>query len=102
LDGLNPLEVTVRLEDGLLIIGMLGYYIEIFMTGENFMAIAEMAFESMFSWLDAFWDMMSNSTEVPDPRKQVEKNIDRVKEEMEKQRQRMESLEDVTFVYDGE
>ena len=102
LDGLNPLEVTVRLEDGLLIIGMLGYYIEILMTGENFMAIAEMAFESMFSWLDAFWDMMSNSTEVPDPRKQVEKNIDRVKEEMEKQRQRMESLEDVTFVYDGE
>ena len=98
LDGLNPYDVTVRMENGKLIMGMLGYMAEIPMTGENFMAVAEMAFESMFSWLDAFWEMMENNIPVPDPRRQVVNNLEIVKRELEEQKQRMENLEDVTFV----
>ena len=97
----NPLEATVRLENGKLILGMLGYELEFLMTGENFLAVAEMAFESLFSWLDAYWDMMVNAITVPDPRKAVEKNIDRIRQELEAQKKRMESLEDVEFKYTG-
>ena len=55
----------------------------------------------MFSWLDACWDMMTNEINVPDPRKRLEKDVDRVRQELEEQRERMENLKDVEFVYTG-
>ena len=80
---------------------MLGYNVKILLTGENFDAIVEMLFETMFSWLDACWDMMTNEVNVPDPRKRFEKDVDIVRKELEEQRKRMENLKDVEFVYTG-
>lgn len=94
---LNPLDVTLRMENGKIIIGMLGCVVEILMTGENFVAMAEAAFESMFSWLDAVWEMMKNNPEVPDPRDYFEKNSEILRQQMNKQKQILENLEDVEF-----
>lgn len=93
----NPLSVTFRMENGKMILGLLGYTVEILMTGENFAAIAEMLFESLFSWLDAYWEIMKNAITVPDPREQVEKNVETIREELEEQKKRFESLENVEF-----
>ena len=100
-EKVNPMEVTLQFRDNKLIVGMLGYNVKILLTGENFNAIAEMLFETMFSWLDACWDMMTNEINVPDPRKRLEKDVDRVRQELEEQRERMENLKDVEFVYTG-
>ncbi len=93
----NFLSVTFRMEKGKVILGLLGYSVEILMTGENFAAIAGMLFESLFSWLDAYWEMMKNTITVPDPREHVEKNVEIIREELEEQKKRFESLEDVEF-----
>ena len=93
----NFLSVTFRMENGKMILGLLGYTVEILMTGENFAAIAEMLFESLFSWLDAYWETMKNTFTVPDPRDQAEKNVEIIRQELEEQKKRFEELEDVEF-----
>lgn len=93
----NFLSVTFRMENGKMILGLLGYSVEILMTEENLAAFAGMLFESLFSWLDAYWEIMKNKFTVPDPREQVEKNVDIILEELVEQKERFESLEDVEF-----
>ena len=93
----NPLSVTFRMENGKMILGLLGYTVEILMTGENFAAIAGMLFESLFSWLDAYWEGMKNTFTVPDPRERAEKDVEIIRKELEEQKKRFENLEDVEF-----
>lgn len=97
----NFLSVTFRMENGKMILGLLGYTVEILMTGENFAEIAGMLFESLFSWLDAYWETMKNTFTVPDPRDQAEKNVEIIRQELEEQKKRFENLENVEFKYTG-
>lgn len=97
----NPLQVVLKRDRGCIILGMLNYQVEILMTPENLLAIGEAAFESLFSWLDAVWDMLKQNVVAPDPRKLCEKNVERIRQELEEQKRRMENLEDVRFRYTG-
>ena len=73
---LNPFDVTCRVEDGKITLGILGYFVEINIM-ENIAALCDLLYEALFSWLDALWTAAKtalDSESAPDPRERVLKS----------------------------
>lgn len=51
----NPMDISIRTEDGKLVIGIFGYsvYFDIL---ENLKAMSSCAFDFLFTWMDVIWD----------------------------------------------
>ena len=91
----NPMDVSLRVEDGKIIIGMLGYYAEIHIL-ENISALCDLMYESFFSWLSALWQATTPSTDyrsIPDMRDQMRNSVEIISKELDAQKQRLENLQ---------
>jgi hypothetical protein len=87
---LNPYNVTYRVEDGKLKIGIFGYVAEISIL-ENIIALSEWFFESLFAWMGTLWEIGRTAIEsesIPDPRVFLMKSTADIAKQHEKQKQR--------------
>ncbi len=83
---LNPLDVTMRVENGKIFIGLLGCYGEINIM-ENIAMLTDKMFEALFSWMDALWDVAKNALDSePDPRLKAAKSVEIIRQEIENQK----------------
>ena len=92
---LNPYDVTVRIEDGKIIIGLLGYCAEINIL-ENIAALADMVYQMIFTWMSGCWQKVKESLDfgdMPDARDQMETDPDEIGRKLEEQKQRVENNE---------
>ncbi|MBE6726745.1 MAG: hypothetical protein E7576_16380 [Ruminococcaceae bacterium] len=93
--ALNPYDVTVRIENGKIILGVLGCRAEIGIL-ENIAALCDLLYDSLFSWLNVLWQGITGSLDfrsVPDLRDRMEKNVEIIDRELEAQKERLENLE---------
>lgn len=93
--AMNPSEVTVRVENGRIILGLMGYYAEINIL-ENIAAIGDMIYESLFSWMNLLWETLKSSYNYDrqqDLRDRINKNVDAFGKELEEQKRRIESID---------
>ena len=89
----NPLDSSIRVEDGCLKLGVCGYYIE-FPIAENLPVIIDSVFTVCFDWMKSLWDaMVDPPTTVEDLRDRLEKNTDVVEEQV----RRLENMKPIEF-----
>ena len=92
---LNPYDVTYRVEDGKIKLGIFGCIAEISIL-ENIIALSEWLFESLFEWLGTLWEVgktLPDSESIPDPRVRVMKSTVDIANQLEKQKLRDGRLE---------
>ena len=92
---LNPYDVTYRIEDGKIKIGIFGYIAEISIL-ENIMAFGELLYEGLFAWMDTLWEAgktMIDTENIPDPRWRIMKSTMEISNQLERQVQRAGTLE---------
>ncbi len=93
--GVMDPNVTMRVENGRIVLGLLGYCVEIGII-ENITALSDMLLESMFSWMNAIWEVMNTSFDyrsLPDLRDRIDKNVGTITQELEEQKRRIESAD---------
>ncbi|MBR2739903.1 MAG: hypothetical protein IKD87_04470 [Oscillospiraceae bacterium] len=93
--SVNTLDISLRIEDGKIIIGILGYIAEIHIL-ENIAALCDLMFESFFSWMNALWQAVRpymDPSSVPDMRDQMRTSVEVINKELKAQKQRLENLE---------
>lgn len=92
---LNPFAVTYRVENGKIYLGLFGYCAEISIL-ENIIGLCELLYEGLFSWLEALWEASKTALDpnaAPDPRERIEQSVRVIGEEMDRQKQKIESFE---------
>ncbi len=94
LDPLNPLDVTLRMEEGKIILGMLGHEAQISIL-ENIAALSDLLFNTLFSWMEELLRYTASSAPdfagVPDPRDRQFGSAEDIRRELEARRQRVEN-----------
>ncbi len=92
--ALNPMDVTMRVENGKIIIGMLGYYAEISIL-ENIAALTDMLYQSLFSWMSGLLHAEKTVTGfdgTSDLRDQMGSSVEEIGRKLEEQKQRLENI----------
>ena len=86
-------QVDMNVEGGSIVITLLGYRIEIDIM-ENLPALSELLFETMFPWMGPLFEAVKNSTgwnDIPDCRDRTEKDVEKIGQELEETKQRIEN-----------
>lgn len=93
-DTLDIMNVSVQVKDGQIILGIAGYKVVINIL-ENISALIEKVFEYIFSWMNGLWndpESAQASDGGADLRDRTEKDTNKIRKELEEQRQRLGSL----------
>ncbi len=87
-------DVTVSIEDGKIILGLLGFCVEINFF-KNITAISERMFDTLLEWLDDIFAKLKKTIgfDGPDPRDKQEKNVNVIEENLEKRKKEMAEFE---------
>ena len=89
---MNPLEVTLRVENGNIILGMLGHNAEINIM-ENIDTLAEFVFDTLTSWMN---DLLKSAKEIldyssiQDLRDKPRTDVDTIRKDLEEMKRRCE------------
>ena len=86
-------QVDMSIEGGNIVLTLLGYRVEIDIK-ENLTALIELMFETMFPWMGPLFEAVKNSTgwnDIPDCRDRTEKNVEKIGQELEETKQRIEN-----------
>jgi hypothetical protein len=87
---LNPYDVTSRVENGKIILGVFGYVAEINIF-ENIASICDLLFESLFPWMDALWEagkIYFDAESIPDDRTRTFTSLGPIMDQLDKQKER--------------
>ena len=93
--ALNYYDVTVRVENGQIILGILGYIAEINIL-ENIYSLSALLFEGLFSWLETLWragKQYFDTESIPDERVRMLKSTVEIVNQLEKQKQEFGKFE---------
>ena len=86
-------QVDMNVEGGIIVLTLLGYRVEIDIK-ENLTALIELMFETMFPWMGPLFEAVKNSTgwnDIPDCRDRTEKDVEKIGQELEETKQRIEN-----------
>ena len=93
----NPLDASVRIEDGCLKFGVFDYRIE-FPVRENIPVMVDAIFTVCFDWMKSLWNAAVNPpVSAEDLRDRIERNTDVLDEQLE----RLNNMKPVEFTKDG-
>lgn len=87
----NPYDITMRIEDQKIVLGIFGYCAEIEIV-ENIEAMAILLYDTLFNWLDVLWQALKNSVGLgglPDPRDSEERDVKQIEQDLEKTKERI-------------